>query len=180
MFPSSTSVDSNPEAEVEIKQPGKSPKTVRLVKGEKHKPEVNGHGGRPRKYTKRAGDHNLKCDDSFFRQAIVTERLNSKDEIDPESYTDIEFPVPNTGLASHESTIHETVASNYETNLSINTLLRERHKGSLAAMGRLFGSKQRELNQQKSLSLLLVSMCIICDYSSLFTSIFPSSDNLWS
>lgn len=112
--------------------------------------------GRPRSrgvyYSRRPGDGRLKFDDSFYKRATVQQRVDSLDQPDPDGVTDIYIPVP--GHASHESTINETmsITSVYETNRSINKLFRERHKGSLAAMGRLFGSKQKELDSQKMTS----------------------------
>ena len=86
----------------------------------------------------------------------------------PESVVDIEFPVPEpdshkgyhdtwhgTTPFSHE-VLHESMTSHYETNLSINKLLRERHKGTLALAGRFFGSKQKELEKQKDITEIMV------------------------
>lgn len=109
------------------------------------------------------GNSRLKFDDSFYKRALVETQVDSQDVPDPEAVTDIFVPVPTTAAntaalaATRESTIHETITSAYETNLSINKLLRERHKGSLAAMGRFFGNKQKELEQEKSEATLLVS-----------------------
>lgn len=83
-------------------------------------------------------------------------KVDGQDVPDPEAVTDIFVPVP-SGTANAEGTLHETITSAYETNISINKLLRERHKGSLAAMGRFFGNKQREIEKQRSTMSLLVS-----------------------
>lgn len=117
------------------------------------------HNGRTKSrgvyYSRRPGDGRLKFDDSFYKRATVQQRVDSQDQPDPDGVTDIFIPVP--GQASHDSTINETmsITSVYETNMSINKLFRERHKGSLAAMGRLFGSKQKELNTQKEAARLV-------------------------
>ena len=88
-------------------------------------------------------------------------RGSSNDACDPESITDIFVPVPegpNPEAANHEGTLHETITSAYETNISINKLLRERHKGSLAAMGRFFGKKQKQMDTERSQASLIVSL----------------------
>ena len=105
----------------------------------------------------------LNFDDSFKKRATVETRMDKANpDQDPEAaVTDIFVPVP-TQLASHENTInehtlHDTIQSTYQTNLSLNKLFAERHKPSLALFGRALGSKQRELEKQKSAASLIVS-----------------------
>lgn len=112
--------------------------------------------GRITRTSNNPGTSRLKFDDSFYKRARVEMKVDSQDVPDPESVTDIFVPVP-ASMPPREETLHETITSAYETNLSINKLLRERHKGSLAAMGRFFGTKQKELERQKSAASLIVS-----------------------
>lgn len=119
-------------------------------------PLSNGSASKPHSvhYSVRAGSPKLQIDDSFYKRAMVSLRVDSQDNPVPEEITDIYVPVPDK--MAQESAVHETITSAYETNISINKLLRERHKGSLAAMGRLFGSKQKEIEAQKNASVTLL------------------------
>ncbi|XP_067935220.1 SITS-binding protein-like isoform X2 [Watersipora subatra] len=101
---------------------------------------------KPNPITRRGGTHKLQFDDSFYKKATVEMRSDKQGNSDD---PDLEISVPVPGLPSHEE-YHETINSAYETNISINKLLRERHKGSLAAMGRFFGSKQKEEEKRKT------------------------------
>lgn len=112
-------------------------------------------------YRQPRGLHHLNFDDSFKKRATVETRMD-KSNLDPEAaVTDIFVPVPSQP-ASHENTIneymvHDTIQSTYQTNLSLNKLFAERHKPTLALFGRALGSKQRELEKQKSAASLIVS-----------------------
>lgn len=118
-------------------------------------------------FSRRAGDRGLKFDDSFYKKATIEMKVDSDNKPDPAAVTDIFVPVPqstghdNSLMEAHENTIHETITSTYQTNLSINKLLRERHKGSLAVMGRMLGSKQRELEKQKSAAASLIVSSLV-------------------
>lgn len=107
------------------------------------------------RYSRRAGDGKLKFDDSFYKKATVQQMVDEEENAPPDGVTDIYIPVPTA--IDPENSLHETITSAYETNISINRLLRERHKGSLAAMGRLFGGKQKAMEAQKKAEALMVS-----------------------
>ena len=109
------------------------------------------------RYSRRQGDGKLKFDDSFYKKATVQQviQVDEEENVESESVTDIYIPVPSS--ADVQNSVHGTITSAYETNLSINKLLRERHKGSLAAMGRFFGSKQKEAEAKQKAQALMVS-----------------------
>ena len=128
----------------------------------------------------------LNFDDSFKKRATVETRMDKANpDQDPEAaVTDIFVPVP-TQLASHENTInehtlHDTIQSTYQTNLSLNKLFAERHKPSLALFGRALGSKQRELEKQKSAASLIVSSFAAFVPVSILSTIYSVSVSLYS
>ena len=127
----------------------------------------------------------LNFDDSFKKRATVETRMDKANpDQDPEAaVTDIFVPVP-TQLASHENTInehtlHDTIQSTYQTNLSLNKLFAERHKPSLALFGRALGSKQRELEKQKSAASLIVSSFAAFVPVSILSTIYSVSVSLY-